>query len=787
MNFRRKSSIVFRQIAALVALAMLVMAAPVAYASGSVGVTTCVSLTSAGGSTNAASASISADGRFVAFLSTSSEIAAGDKNSHADVFVLDRQSGETALVSVASDGVGGDNESASPSISGDGRYVVFHSSATNLVPGDTNGQCDVFAHDRQTGVTSRVSVASDGTEANRRSYAPSISANGRYVAFQSAASNLVPGTTNEARDIFVHDLQTGETTRVSVASDGTEGDNRSQRPSISGDGRYVAFHSSATNLVPDDTNGHSDVFVHDRQTGRTIRVSVASDGTQTRGERGSYHPSISADGKYVAFHSWAPNLVAGDSNRTADVFVHELRRGVTTRVSISSLGAQGNAQSEAPAISADGLFVTFDSDATNLIPNDRNGVGDVFLHDLKSGETNRISEATGGKEGNGHSRLPSISADGRIVAFESAATTIVHKDLDDTTSDIYVHERNAYVDPRVSVARTVPIQRVEGRTRFETAAEAYKVAYPNGLDPAGHRTVVIVSGRMWQFALIASSLAGALDGPVLLTNPNHVPNATMAEIARLGAVKAIVIGCEESVHLTVDRQLEKALGEGNVERICGSSDIDVADRVAARVIALQDGKWDGKAFVVPGGVHYDVPAAFAVAPVASAQSWPIYFVSPEKGLLPKTRAAMYAVKDVVLVGGEECVSSEIEAYFKMMYGPEHVERIADDVECCAAATVAIAEWAMANTEMSWDGVAVMTPDRSGHVLAAGVMQGKAGSFVLFSEKDKLNACAVKALRDNESEIDHVRFVGERPAKRGPEQALHFDGVGYIRSVPALDS
>ena len=171
--------------------------------------------------------------------------------------------GDTTRVSVASDGAQGNGYSYHPSISADGRYVAFESYATNLVSGDTNGYIDVFVHDRQGGGTTRVSVTSDGAQGGTGSWNPSISADGRYVAFMSAASNLVSGDTC-CSDIFVHDRQSGQTTRVSVASDGAQGNNHSWYPSISADGRYVAFHSYASNLVSGDTNSAPDVFVHDR-------------------------------------------------------------------------------------------------------------------------------------------------------------------------------------------------------------------------------------------------------------------------------------------------------------------------------------------------------------------------------------------------------------------------------------------------------------------------------------------------------------------------------------------
>ena len=271
--------------------------------------------------------SISSDGRYVAFASHASSLVPGDTNGKWDIFIRDRQTGQTTRVSVASDGAEGNDNSYGLGISADGRYVPFYSCASNLVSGDTNNTFDVFVHDRQIGQTTCVSVASDGTEGNGSSGGSSISADGRYVAFGSRASNLVPGDSNGAYDAFVHDRQTGQTTRVSVASDETEGNGGSGSPSISADGRYMEFYSRASNLVPGDSNGACDVFVHDRQTGQTTRVSVASDGTEANEESGLYGSIISADGRYVAFASGASNLVANDTNGYRDVFVHDLGGG----------------------------------------------------------------------------------------------------------------------------------------------------------------------------------------------------------------------------------------------------------------------------------------------------------------------------------------------------------------------------------------------------------------------------------------------------------------------------
>jgi len=203
------------------------------------------------------------------------------------------------------------------------RFVAFHSIADNLVPGDTNGAPDAFVHDLRKGRTTRVSVDSTGAEANLGAGFPATTPDGRYVAFESASDNLVPGDTNDSTDVFVHDRLSGQTSRVSIASSGQEGQGASCKPQISADGRYVAFSSEANNLVPHDTNARIDVFVHDRWTGRTLRASVSSTGAQGNGW--SDLPSISPDGSYVVFSSKADNLVPGDTNGEVDVFIRVLR------------------------------------------------------------------------------------------------------------------------------------------------------------------------------------------------------------------------------------------------------------------------------------------------------------------------------------------------------------------------------------------------------------------------------------------------------------------------------
>jgi len=380
--------------------------------------------------------SISGDGRYVAFESDASNLVTGDTNSARDIFVRDTVAGTTVRVSVDSSGAAGNGPSYFPSISGDGRTVAFKSYATNLVEDDTNGAYDIFVRNTETGTTLRVSLDSWGNQVNGSSHSASISADGRYVAFMSYATNLVEGDTNGADDIFVRDTVAGTTVRVSVASLGAQSNHDSDVPSISGDGRHVAFMSRASNLVPGDLNGARDIFVRDTVAETTVRISVDSSGTE--GNAGSFSAAISFDGHCVAFESAANNLVVNDTNGASDIFVRDLAAGTTARVSVSTSGVQGNDVSHfTPSISADGRYVAFSSFATNLVSGDIYGNYDVFVRDTEAGTTVRVSVSTSGVEAYGASFDPSISADGRHVAFLSQAWNLVPDDTN-SVQDVFV-------------------------------------------------------------------------------------------------------------------------------------------------------------------------------------------------------------------------------------------------------------------------------------------------------------------------------------------------------------
>lgn len=356
--------------------------------------------------------------------------------------------GDTIRVSVASDGSQATDWSNFPDISADGHYIVFQSDANDLVSDDTRGFRDIFVHNYMTGETIRVSVDSEGNEANNDSSWPSISANGQFVTFASKASNLVNDDT-AIRDIFIHDLKSGETELISVTEDTSPTENTSTDSSVSADGRYVAFSSNASNLVTGDTNDDSDIFLRDRTTGITTRISVSSEGTQAIGD--SYDPSISYDGKVIAFQSLAENLVDNDDNNVTDIFVHYMQTGDTIRVSVDSVETQANGSSTAPSLSGNGQIVAFLSAANNLVSGDSGGFNDIFIHNLNSHETKMVSLASNGDQANGHSLGLSISSNGNYIAFASDAINLATGD-DNGKQDIFVHNVVSGETIRVSVS-----------------------------------------------------------------------------------------------------------------------------------------------------------------------------------------------------------------------------------------------------------------------------------------------------------------------------------------------
>ncbi|MBI3786317.1 MAG: PD40 domain-containing protein [Deltaproteobacteria bacterium] len=387
---------------------------------------------------------VNADASFVAFFSDADDLVRGDTNQARDVFVRDRHNARTERVSVSSTGVQGNLPSHAagdnPAIDAAGDIVAFYSNATNLVPNDANDHSDVFVRVRSHSTTEIVSLSSNGDQGDGDSLSPSISADGRLVAFQSLAKNLIDDDSNDAADIFVRDRTTSHTERV---CNGTQGNGGSFSPAISADGNVVAFASSATNLAAGDNNAHVDVFACDRRTGHIDVVSINDAGTYGNGD--SILPAVSSDGRYVAFKSLANNLVADDRNGIVDVFVRDRVAGKTERVSLSFLARDSNGVSFAPGINSNGRFVAFGSEANNLVPADENQLASVFVRDRAVGLSFLVDINERGEQANGATLdiAPGISSDGTLIAYSSLADNLTNNDFNEH-SDVYI--------------QTVPIQ-----------------------------------------------------------------------------------------------------------------------------------------------------------------------------------------------------------------------------------------------------------------------------------------------------------------------------------------
>jgi hypothetical protein len=389
---------------------------------------------------------ITPDGRYVLFGSTAGNLVAGDAADSAGLFLRDTRTGVTRLVPVGYRGARPNADLDTAGISADGRYVVFDSSASNLVAHDTNDKSDVFLYDRKRHVTKRISVGLSGKPSSGGGMTPSISANGQRIAFASRATDLVRKDTNSSVDVFVWNKATGKIIRVSVGPKGVQSAPRppgppppygqtrdSTDPIISGNGRSVTFSSEAVNLVANDVNANvSDIFVHDLDTHVTSLVSVNSQGQQaTGGYRfvGSYQPtSISADGQVITFASQSNDLVKDTRTHISDEYVRNRRTGVTQLVEKTLDGSPSAGGAEQSAVSPDGRFVAFASFDSNIVRGDTAGNEDVFLRDLKTNVTRRISVGRKGAEANGESFGAMLSSKAAVVGFDSLATNLVRGD-----------------------------------------------------------------------------------------------------------------------------------------------------------------------------------------------------------------------------------------------------------------------------------------------------------------------------------------------------------------------
>lgn len=387
------------------------------------------------GNSDSFAPSISADGQYVVFLSTAGNLVANDTNELKDVFLFDQRSKELSRISAGHDGNEPDGPSSDAHISSDGRFVAFVSEASNLVENDSNGYADVFLYEVESGQVSLVSAAENGTQGDDRSLQPGISGDGRFVSFVSLADNLHDGDSNGVSDVYVYDNDDGQLELVSVDGTGAQANHHSKYAVISDDGRYVVYQSLANNLVNGDDNQMWDVYLRDRQEGVTELISRSLDGGV--GSMESQRPSISADGRFVAFESWADDLVAADENYYSDVFVMDRHTGQVELMSVGHDGQQADYVNGGAVISADGRFVAFSSLAGNLVPNDHNQTYDVYMRDRQSNRTQLISINVDGQAGGGTSISPALTAGGSYIVFDSGAADLVANDTNERI-DVFV-------------------------------------------------------------------------------------------------------------------------------------------------------------------------------------------------------------------------------------------------------------------------------------------------------------------------------------------------------------
>jgi TolB protein len=373
---------------------------------------------------------LSADSHYGVYASLANNLVEGDTDGFLDVFLRDMMTGKVLRVSRSTTGGPANGDSGEPEISADGRVVVFCSGASNLVPGDTNGRADIFVYRVATQRIKIASVDRDGGPTDGDSCSPSISANGRYIAFESDASDLATGDDNGRLDIYLSKVRTGKNTLASHTPDGSVLDFDSQDSSVSGNGRFVSYHSYGE-LVPDDDNSDLDVFVYDRRTDRNMRASSTPDGSA--GDGGSARADLSDDGRFVVYHSSASDLVEGDTNDDIDVFRTSIRTGRSTLVTVRPDGGPVDGDSINPSVNGNGRYVTFGSRSPDHMPDLPITNATIFVRDLDKGKTRLVSKHLDGSPTTSGAYDPSIS--GRFITF-STGDRLTSRDTN-THWDIY--------------------------------------------------------------------------------------------------------------------------------------------------------------------------------------------------------------------------------------------------------------------------------------------------------------------------------------------------------------
>lgn len=701
---------------------------------------------------------VSADGRYVVFYSGSSDFVPGDENGNRDWFRKDMTTGEIELVNVATDGTQADRDydgDGVAAISADGRYVAFDSDATNLVADDTNDTRDIFVRDMVDGVTMRVSVDSDGNESANFSWSPVMSGDGRYVAFNTSAS-FAADDSGEYDDVYVHDMETGDTNRVSVDSDGLEGVENSYDPSLSHDGSFVAFVTRNA-FVADDTNDDWDVYVKDMSDDSYRRANVASDGTEANNGT-SNPPSISADGSRVAFESYADNLVDGDMNDQVDIFVHDFNTAETMMVSVQSDGSQTWSEKWEADLSANGRFVAFtERDGGGmppLGPSAGPAIGMDIENSLVPGDTNGNNDIILHDMADGSTTMVSVTPAGTNANSDSEGAAVSGDgsvvSFDSWADNIVVDDENEVRDVFAAHIEKAAMQPVDGPSRYETAIQISQ----DGWADSSSEYVVIATGENWPDALGGSALAGAYGAPVLLTSKTELLPEVADEIERLGATEIYVLGGTRALADGVSSALEALVGtDGSVMRLGGADRYETAEIVAEEVVATLGTDYDGTAFVATGLNFAD---ALAGSPLAAANGWPVY-LAPHPTISATTITAMQdaGVTDCILLGGDAAMPEGTNVIL-LAAGFDAIRIDGLDRYDTAAK---VASYGVTDAGLGWNDVAIATGMTFPDALAGGAAQGQRGSVMLLTNQASVPSYTSDTLVDNKASIANVRFFG----------------------------
>lgn len=563
------------------------------------------------GNSSSTNVAISNDGRFVVFQSWADNLVANDTNRKSDIFLKNLYSGDITRVSVSSDGTQADGASKNSAISGDGRYVVFKSAATNLLTGKTCSTWSIYIHDTATGKTEIVSVSSGGKHANAPSCNPTISVCGRYVAFESSATNLAANTLGK-NHIYVHDRARGETRVVSVNSNGARANAASYNPEISGNGRFVVFESRATNLSPAVNTHRRHIYLHNLFTRTTTIVSQSSRFRPANNH--SRNPAISEDGRFIVFQSLANNLVPNDTNSVDDIFIHEHSIGETTRISLNTDGEETNRPSLFPSISANGRYIAFYSSSTNIDPVLRNNrfafpfseYPDIFIHDRLSRKTRRISLAYDNTQANNRSWDPVVSSNSRFIAFQSLADNLVPGATAHNKWQVYVAELENTSQPQV--------RRIAGNDYIANAIRISQHLYPN---PREAGAVVLARSDKFADALAGVPLAHSVNAPLLYTSSanERLDMRTLAEIERVLHPGGLVyiLGGEGAISASIEMQLAD---RGYQTRRLGG-----IDRYHTAILIAQEVNRNPREVFLATGENF--PDAISLSSIAARRGAPI--------------------------------------------------------------------------------------------------------------------------------------------------------------------